>query len=115
MEAYDRQHGDDQPQTVLGNVYQVGIRREHVYDCSRKELAEQETQSSGTDGAENGVFQGADHPVVLFRSEIVAYDRLHSLVKTHDDHKKQERNPVNDTECTYIHIASEGFEAVVDE
>lgn len=100
---------------MFGNSYQVGVRGEHVYDRPRKKLTEQKAQGGGADSAEQGVFQGTDYPVVLFGSEIISHNRLHALIESHDDHKEQERNPVDNSECTHIHVATEVFQAVVDE
>ena len=102
-------------QALRGNINQFLIGREKPDDDLRSQLAKQKANGSDTDGPTHGQPCHLCHPMIKLGSKIIAGDRLHPLIKSHDDHHEKERDTVHDAISANGHIAAMLFQTPINQ
>ena len=112
----DEQHrrGED-THRADGLCEQFGVMREEQDHPPRHELPEQEHAAHNHRGADGSQFERAQHTVVLPGAVVVANDRLHTLVESHDDHCEHEDEPVDYAVGGNSYVTSVRLELVVED
>lgn len=111
--TYQREYGYGNAYASGSNIYQLFITGKDGRYGMGEQFADKEACTGDTYSGNDGQAQGSLHTVVLLRTEVIAYNRLHSHRQPQYNHYIEYQQSVDNAICPDGHIASVLLEAVV--
>lgn len=110
LETDNRKDCKNDMQTIHCRLDQFRIGRKHADNHRRKQLTKQEPCCRHPYRPLHRQLRHLRHTRILAGTEVIAGNRLHSLVESHDNHDKEEYHPIHDPVCPNRHIAPVFFQ-----